>query len=325
MEKFLYVGDLHLRGTNPRNRIGSYREDVKAKIAEVFQLAADHAVDAILLPGDIWDSPEVTLGVMFDFAALLEHTPVPIYTTIGNHDVYGYNLETYWRTSLRLLEKLVPRFHVIYKPEDSIRYGESTQITFEPYSAQIDINQHGYSPQGDLANFPGIKIHVAHGMLLDHKPPFDRYTMVQDVPTQADVILTGHEHTGYGVIKRKDGKIFCNPGALMRIKASHAEINRRPQVALVTVDQGKADVKLIPLKCAKPGDEVLDRSAIDAEEKRQYAMEQFSALIKKQTGEKVILNVPQIVETIAEQEKYSPEVVKVALETIDLEREKMRA
>lgn len=324
MEKFLFAGDPHLRGTNPRNRIGSYREDVKAKLAEVFQLAVDHRVQAIILPGDTWDSPEVTLGVMFDFADLLDQTPVDIITTIGNHDVYGYNLETYWRTSLRLLEKLVPRFHVVYKPTDVWIVG-GTQISFEPYSAKIDINQYGYSPEGDLANFPGIKIHVAHGMLLDHKPPFDRYTMVQDVPTQADVILTGHEHTGYGVIKRKDGKIFCNPGALMRIKASHAEINRRPQVALITVDKGKADVRLIPLTCAKPGDEILDRSAIDAEEQRQYAMEQFSALIKKQTGERVVLNVPQIIETIASQEKYSPEVVKVALETIDGEREKMKA
>lgn len=321
MKKFIFVGDPHLRGTNPRNRIGSYRDDLKAKVAEIFQLAVDHKVDAILTAGDTWDSPEVTLGVMFDIAELMDQAPVDVYTTIGNHDVYGYNLETYWRTSLRLLEKLVSRFYVVR--DDRLLF-DDVQITFEPYSAQIDINQYGYSPQGAAANFPGVKIHVAHGMLLDHKPPFDRYTLVHEVPTQADVILTGHEHTGFGIIKRRDGKVFCNPGALMRIKASHAEINRKPQVALVKVDKGQVAIELIPLKCAKPGEDILDRSAIDAEEKRQYAMEQFSAIIKKQTGEKVVLNVPQIIETIAAQEKYSPEVVKVALETIDGEREKMK-
>ena len=36
MVKFLFVGDLHLRGTNPRNRIDDYKEVAKQKLKEVF-------------------------------------------------------------------------------------------------------------------------------------------------------------------------------------------------------------------------------------------------------------------------------------------------
>ena len=55
MVKFLFVGDLHLRGTNPRNRIDDYKEVAKQKLKEVFKIAVDNAVDAILQPGDIFD------------------------------------------------------------------------------------------------------------------------------------------------------------------------------------------------------------------------------------------------------------------------------
>lgn len=37
MVKFLFVGDLHLRGTNPRNRIDDYKEAAKQKLKEVLR------------------------------------------------------------------------------------------------------------------------------------------------------------------------------------------------------------------------------------------------------------------------------------------------
>lgn len=325
MKKFLFVGDPHIRGTNPVHRKGDLREDTKAKFAEIFTIAKDRKVDAIIYPGDILDSPEIALGVAFDFVDVLSKSPVPQYTTIGNHDVYGYNTDSYYRTSLRLLERLVPNFHVVYKEGDAVTFGNGdVLLTFEPYSSKIDINGYGYSQPQEFADFKGTKIHVAHGMLLDHDPPFDRYTKIQDVVTTADIVLTGHDHTGYGVYHRSDGKIFVNPGSLTRLAASQNEINRPIQVALITVDSfGKKEIELIPITCAKPGEDVLDRTGIEANNKRQYAMEAFAALIKSKTGEAVILNVPQIIETIAKQEQYDPVVVKIALELIDLEREKM--
>ena len=71
MVKFLFVGDLHLRGTNPRNRIDDYKEVAKQKLKEVFKIAVDNAVDAILQPGDIFDRPEVGIAVLLEFAEVL--------------------------------------------------------------------------------------------------------------------------------------------------------------------------------------------------------------------------------------------------------------
>jgi len=64
----------------------------------------------------------------------------------------------------------------------------------------------------------------------------------------------------------------------------------------------------------------LDRSRIEKEAARQYAMENFAALIQTVGGERVRLDINQIVEAIAEQEGIAPSVVQKALERIEAAR-----
>lgn len=328
MVKFLFVGDWHLRGNNPRNRTDDYPKAAKEKLQEVFKIAVDNAVDAILQPGDIFDRPEVSIAVLLEYAEVLKHSPVDIYCTIGNHDIYGYNVDSYYRTSLRLLEMLVPQLHVIKSASDKPIYMAKGRykvyLTATPYSKDMDINGYGYSPDVEYNDPYSIGVHIAHGMLLDHKPPFDRYSDLYKVDTKATVILTGHDHLGYGVYRRTaDAKLFVNPGSLLRMSASVSEIQRKVQVALIAIDEikGTYTADLIPLTTAKPGDEVLDRSRIEEEKERQYAMDNFSALIQGHTGNKVLMDINQIIDQVAAEEKYSPEVVKTALQIIDQQRE----
>lgn len=317
--RFLKVGDPHIRGANPRNRKDNYKEALRNKIQDIHQLAKDHQVEAILCMGDIFDKPEVSTGVLLEFADLLTESPVPWYTTPGNHDLYSYNLATYNRTSLNLLERLVPRFHVIKDPTQAQYFvGDEVEvaITFTPFTSQIDRDGYGYSQETQALPSEAFKIHVAHGMLLDHVPPFDRFTLVQDVQTNADLVLTGHDHTGYGVYRRADGKVFVNAGSITRLSASVAEIERPIQVGLIEVFPGKrCEVQLIPLPSAKEGHEVLDRSRIEAEKKRQYAMEGFAAAIQTSDGAAVV-DIESVMSQIAKQENIKPDIVKKALAKI---------
>lgn len=333
MMKLLYTGDWHLRGNNPRNRIDDYPAAAIEKLGEVFKLAETNDVDFILMPGDVWDRPEVSIAVLLTYAEVLRRSPVPIYATIGNHDIYGYNTGSYGRSSLKLLEMLVEQFHVI--SDSGVATNLSKQagkggkypvyLTATPYSRLMDIDGYGYSPDIELGD-DVISVHIAHGMLLDHKPPFDRYSDLYKVPTTADIVLTGHDHLGYGIYKRADGVTFCNPGSLLRISASVKEIERKVQVALITLNTVTADksIELIPLQCAKPGDEVLDRSTIEEAKERQYAMDAFSTLIQSHTGGKVLMDVNQIIETIAAEEHVDQDVVKAALAVIDQQRETVK-
>lgn len=323
MIRFIYFGDPHIRGTNPRNRVDSYPEAWKAKLREVWQLGKQYEVAAFLQPGDTFDLPDVANSVLNDAADIFAESPAPVYTTAGNHDIPGYNVAAYGNTSLRLLERIVPQLHVINDPARPVFFGgrdgyPEVQVTFTPYSGKIDRDGYGYSPE--YQNSHAYAIHVAHGMLLDHTPPFDRFTLVQEVKTTANMVLTGHDHTGYGIFQRSDGVTFCNPGSLTRLSASESELRRRIQVALITVEDGQGRIELIPLQSAAPGPEVLDRSRIEKEAQRQYAMENFAALIQTVNGERVRLDINQIVETIAEQEGLAPSVVQKALERIEAAR-----
>lgn len=329
--KLLYFGDVHIRGKNPRNRTDDYKTALKAKLREIFKLAEYNKVRAILCPGDIFDRPEVTNGVLLEFAEVFKESPVPIYTTPGNHDVYSYNLDTYGRTSLRILELIVPQLIVVTNPNENILLVDkddsqnAVSLSFQPYDQNIDRNGYGYSP-GNYQYPAAYHIHVAHGMLLDHDPKvFDRYTYVGTVKTEADLVLSGHDHLGFGIYERSDGKVFMNCGAICRLAASEAEISRKIQVALITVEEGQLQpIELIDLRSAKPGEDILDRSQIEAEEKRQYAMEEFAALIQSEDGTKAIVDLDAIIESIAEKEGYSPEIVKIALEKIGLAKQGLK-
>jgi exonuclease SbcD len=327
MTRLLYTGDWHLRGTNPRNRTDNYKEAIKSKLYEIMNLAKYKNAEAIITAGDTFHTPEVSISVLLEFAEILKESPVPIYTTVGNHDVYSYNLDTYNRTSLRLLELLVPQLTVITDPWDLVALGRKDQpvaLSFQPYTKDIDKDGYGYS-QLNTPTSDSFRLHVAHGMLLDHTPPFDRFTLIEDVQTTADLVLTGHDHTGYGIWKRADGKTFVNCGAICRLSASKQEIDRQVQVLLIDVrSKTDFDLELIPLQSAKPGDEILDRSRIEAEQQRQYAMEEFSTLIKASNGQKVIVDINGIIEAIAEKEAYTPDIVRIALDKIAEAKEGLR-
>jgi len=81
----------------------------------------------------------------------------------------------------------------------------------------------------------GVSIHVSHGHELGAPKPerlLQRYA--------ADVIVYGHTHVQ--LVARADGRLLVNPGA-----AGPRRFDLRPSVALLTIVNGAADVRLVEL------------------------------------------------------------------------------
>ena len=81
----------------------------------------------------------------------------------------------------------------------------------------------------------GVTIHVSHGHELGAPKPaklLARYA--------ADVIVYGHTHVQ--LITKADGRLVVNPGA-----AGPARFDLVPSVAILTIEAGKADVRLVPI------------------------------------------------------------------------------
>lgn len=232
---------------------------------EIVEIIDTNKIDFVLHGGDLFDRPDVSISVTSRFSKILKKIQVPIYMVSGNHDVYGHNPQTINRTVSGLLKEL-DIYNIINEKEKIILEKENlrVQVTGQPYIYNIDdtINRDYYIMK-DIDDSVKYSIHIVHGMLLDK--PFIKgvpYTLVDDIKeTKADITLSGHYHSGFKNIVI-DGKYFINPGSIVRITNSLKEIERRPKVIIINLDEN-VRIEEIYLKSALNGNLVLDRDEVD--------------------------------------------------------------
>lgn len=263
--RILFFTDTHIRGNNPANRIDDYMNSLELKIKEIIQLVIDLDVDFILHGGDIFDRPDISISVVNRFVKLFNQFKAPLYFISGNHDIYGHNPDTIYRTTLSLLDivdvvNMVNREDIFILEKDDLK----VQLTGQPYVYDIDGNEkdkYYYPP--NIENHIDYSIHMVHGLLVDK--PFIKgvpYTLVEDIQnTPADITLSGHYHSGFKTINI-NGKYFINPGSIARISNTTKEMRRKPKVILLELNDD-INIKEIYLKSAKPGIEILDRSKLE--------------------------------------------------------------
>lgn len=278
--RLLFVTDTHLRGVTPRSRTDDFVATLKAKLREVVALAAEYQVAAVLHGGDLFDVPVPGLAAVGEFASILREIPVPLYIVPGNHDLHGQNLDSLARTLLGFLGRwgvvqLLDR-NPVYLDDGNVR----VQLTGAPFHFAIDDGGADYIVKKKNCD---VAIHVCHGALLDRGfGPMVKYTLIDDIAsrTEADYTLCGHYHLGYEAVFR-EGKWFINPGALVRLSASPGEVKRWPAVVLIRLEGVQAKHEIIKLKSARPGEEVLDRSAIEEAAFRAERRQQFLQTIRQ--------------------------------------------
>jgi DNA repair protein SbcD/Mre11 len=335
--KILYLTDTHIRGTSPRNRLDDLPQALLAKLTEVVALAKQHQVAAILHGGDLFDRPDVAPAVALDFLRVLMDAPCPIYGIAGNHDVFGFNPQTVPRTMLGLFDGF--RLFRLIKPGEVawVEDGElKVQVTGQEFHAELDrrnpVLDYCVVPSGQGGSLherqPGadFAIHLTHGMLLE-KPFFEgsAHTLLDAVmgSTVADVTFGGHFHPGWSKVHGLHGRLFINPGALVRLGNQTADFRRPVQVVLLELSKDQpVRHQLIRLQSARPGDEVLDRSQEDAQMARERALADFIQGIGD-TSQFEVLEVQAIMERIAENAGVPARVKQEALRRLGLAQEEL--
>lgn len=326
--RFIVTGDLHFRSENPRNRKDIFDDAMLTKLYEVFQLARDHKAEAIIIPGDIFDSVNVglrTIGKLgYYINAWISEFSVPILVISGNHDLPAGNKAALERTPFGLLRKLGSLWDLEENEYDDNDSNIEISISGCGFNFQTDTDEGAYQFEAGESDIGITFIHVVHSMLMATSPTFPmRHTLINQVETNADIIISGHYHEGFGIIRRKDGKLFINPGALCRLSASKAEMERTVQVALLTIrSKTDFDAELIPLQSARPAEEVLDREAIVEKIEHENWLDSFFESLDKE-GEVKFLGVREIVDSIASREKIQPVVKEETLRRIGEAREKL--
>lgn len=308
--KLLFFTDPHLRGSTPRSRIDDYPTALEAKFDEIGQIIVRDHIDAVLNGGDLFDSPSPANSVVAVFTKKMRSWNVPIYSIIGSHDKYGYNDNTLIRTANGVLEA-AGSIEIVNDPIELIcmRPGELGGVFLcgTSHSFDLDTRQNEYvkiKPEGCR-----YMIQMAHGMLVD-KPFFDKYTLLEKVAffTESDLILSGHYHPGYGIIKLGN-KTFINPGSLGRTEKT----TRACPPSVVIIDTNTLDVKVLNLKSA------VSDVFIETPEEQAFVndVEVFIESLKSRIGTLETYSIKDLIIKVAEQEGVDSKIVERALRYVE--------
>lgn len=323
--KLLFFTDTHIKGTTPKNRKDNYYETLKRKFQEIGDISRELDVDYILHGGDWFDRPDISPSIVREFAIIVKGFGKEIYTVAGNHDIYGHNPNTIGRTMLGIFEGT--GIVNLIKDDESVilkKDGISVQLTGKSYNYDIDGVNYESSYIVKKSDSVDYAINIVHGMLLK-KPFYEgiQYTLLEDIKaTEADITFAGHYHSGFGIIQM-DGKYFVNPGSIVRVSNSLAEIERKPKVIYVELKE-QIEIREIELKSALPGDEILDRDELERAKDRNLKLHQFYQGISKSMEYKKI-DIASIIENIASDQDLSKEVKEEALRRIAIAQESFAA
>lgn len=283
--KFLYVGDIHERKNPPKSRIDDWQSTLQMKADEIWNYANKYDVSAILQGGDFLDKPmiddEYLITVInrwstIDTSDLLRRIAMkeidekevldtlqkgkPILGVVGNHDEFGNSMKSFEKSSLALLSKM-GLINLLSKENPMIftdNDGTTISITGADYDLEMesDTSHDAYILDKKAADFD---IHIVHGMLTDKDlGKLIKHTKVSEIKdTKADLTISGHDHIGFEPVEI-EGKLFVNPGAIIRSSNDAAEMKRIPKVMLIEITKSAGiTLTMLPLKSALPSEIVL--------------------------------------------------------------------
>lgn len=263
--RILHITDSHGTVKSPEGRRDIYYVTFLKKLYELGFVCKKAHIDMVIHTGDLFHTARVSNKFAGQVSEMIKAMGVPFYVVPGNHDIEGYTTDTIDQTMLGLLSKtgvvnLLDREHPIRVTDNSSTDPYTIAISGQEYYAHIDEgNPDDFDMQQDEADFNILAI---HGYIADTpQHPDIKCTMVQDVITNADVILTGHYHRAFEW-NGNDLDIY-NPGSMMRVEQTEYNKTHIPQYGILDVCTDESgsivyDYRFYTFKVAQPSTTVFD-------------------------------------------------------------------
>ena len=249
--KYGFYTDPHMMGINPMNRIDDYPKTIVKKCNEVYDICSDEKVDAILCGGDLFNSHKVySYELISSFVDVLKKHKIKTYFIIGQHDLYGYNKESYDTSVLKFASNMGDGlFECVV---DKLELGDTIIHACHVFDDIVD-------KISAVEKSDKFQIMIAHCLLNDKVKVYDVIKTDSLPSSNLDLILSGDLHTGYKF--HKIGRThFYNPGSLSRTKCSRENVRDIKFAIFDTNDI--ANLKEYVLKTALPMDVVFNKEAL---------------------------------------------------------------
>lgn len=322
--KILHITDSHGTVKGPESRKDIYYITFLRKLYELGYVVKKEKIDMVIHTGDLFHTARVSDKFAGQVSEMIKSWQVPVYVVPGNHDIEGYTTDTIDQTKLGLLAKagvihLLDRDNpiTITANQDGEEY--TVAISGQEYYAHIDEgNMQDFEMQQDEADFNILAI---HGYIADTaQHPNIKCTMVGDIVTDADVILTGHYHRQFEW-NGPDVDIY-NPGSMMRVEQTDYNKTHMPQYGIL-------DIHLVPsgavgynytfheFKIAQPSTTVFDYNSKYKAKTASITLEGFKTSIANtmnQMSTSAVTNIIDIINNICANTNVDTATQKKALD-----------
>jgi len=301
--KILYLADLHLRTMKPLSRTDDdYFETQFDKLNQIKEIVIKEKVDLVILGGDVYDSNKVSYYLIVRTILFFKELTsiVPVYSVVGNHDMLGQNIDAMDKTVLGIM------FSTDFIKKLDVYKKGNVYIKGIDYRLKPDTDYM-------IKEKDNVKIIASHDMITPTENfPFE-VLPIDKIKTNAEIVLCSHYHVPFTVMKKKT--LFINPGSLMRIKHITENVERIPQVVLLTITKQEVKHKLIKLK-AKKGTSVFDVQAKKETIEDELKLDKFfeSLISMNNTNEK--FDIEQALHLLNKENKIDIKVFEEALNRI---------
>jgi len=204
MAKIIHLADLHI-GTKldflPQNKQETYQNTVFSELEAVVFRANNEKCDALLISGDLFDTPDISGEIVSRTFSVLAKVLCPVLISPGNHDYY-YPQSPYTRFAIPVNIHVFDNRQLSAFPlEDgeTVIYGAA----FQDMSAQIPL----------VADLDRKKVNICcvHGDI-GGDSGYNPVSVEQLTQSGFDYIALGHNHTFDG-IKVVNSTVFACTGA----------------------------------------------------------------------------------------------------------------
>ena len=302
MSKYIITADWHLRSQRPRCRLDDdWLETQRNALTLIANEAVEHEADVIVL-GDIFDSTNETtnevIGLVQEFAVLLETMNLKLYILAGNHDLPQHNLENIHRSAFNIL---IYSKNIYHLGQLKINDGKST----------MNVSASNFGAD-DLLNADIVFKHILCFPENEKIPPNDEIVKPSELFVQfenAKYIFTGDYHRQFVYAKGKTKKLI-NPGCLIRQAADMMDYE--PVVFCIEFKNGELTYTTLPI----PDDEKLVTDEyLEKEEERNNRIEAFIERIIE--NEQVTFDFIENVHNLLKNNKIESEIKNTILELME--------
>lgn len=244
MDNFVFITDTHLYDANISSRSDNYNQSIMEKIKFVFEYCKNNNIGCIVHGGDLTHTHKPSPQLLLDFVDLIMQYGINLYYVYGNHEVQGANHNHIDKTNLGFLS----RYNWFHEINNNVVELNNCVLTGYNYTSEKLKTDFLY-PESYRGNKK--KVLVLHANIYSEESLNKNLHIgigTNDVITDADLVLCGHNHLGFKHAVKNNGSVLINPGSVARTSIDQHINGYGPRLVHITIGKN-IKYKFVDIPC----------------------------------------------------------------------------